>query len=63
MIFTITDQYDFDKIRKKKYKKLALYKKPIYKAIIIPATNFALRATKCGAIKEYGITIIVKDTL
>ena len=63
VIFTITDQYDFDKIRKKKYKKLALYKKPIYKAIIIPATNFALRATKCGAIKEYGITIIVKDTL
>ena len=61
MFITLTDTYDFAIIDKDMYKKFAFYKKAIYKAVIIPATNFALKATKCGAINPYNITINIKD--
>ena len=61
VFITLTDTYDFAIIDKDMYKKFAFYKKAIYKAVIIPATNFALKATKCGAINPYNITINIKD--
>lgn len=60
---TITDKYDFNKITKRKMKRVPKYLKPLYKYVIIPITNFALKAHKCDAINWYDIKIALKDTI
>ena len=59
----IKDKYDFNRFTKKRKKNIPFYLKPLYKKVIIPATNFALKAYKCDAINWYYIKITLKITI